>query len=381
MLPSTKRWVLGINASILIIAILFLTLTLFSSRQKVSEEESITMGVILSLTGPGAFVGEELRDGLLLAVKELTEGDGISGKSIQLLIEDSQTDPKMGISAFNKLELTDHPDFYISTLSSVSMTLAPLAQQYKVPLIGLVVSAPKFTQQNDWVFRYYPTAKDEVPPILSHLTKLNVKTLGILYLNDDYGVSVFDLLSAEFKKNGGSVKSDSFGVKDSDFRTQLLKLQGMDALYIVGLDSHLKLAYKQLRELGYDGYVLGPSTATLPTVTKTPEAEGVYVAAPRLYDPTFIPARELKIKYQEKYGKPLTHYAANGYDFMKLLGQQLNQQENISRNKIKETLASAFTYSGVFGVINNDIQVHEMSFPLYPARIEKGSIVYDKSSF
>jgi len=239
-------------------------------------EKKIKIGAVLSISGPASYVGEEVKDGMLLAVDEINSWGGIDGKKIELIIEDSKTNTQEGEEAFNKIEASYRPVLYVSTLSSVSMALAPLAEKNEVVPIGLVVTTPKLTEQNEWVFRYYATAKAEVLPILSMLEEWKVKKLGILYLNDDYGTSVFKLLKKEFERTGGVVTGETFEVKDSDFKEQIAELKDMEAIYAVGFDSNLKNVFKQLKKEDFIGFILGPATATLPSVRSIPEAIGEY---------------------------------------------------------------------------------------------------------
>ena len=71
-------------------------------------------------------------------------------------------------------------------------------------LVGVVVSDPALSRQNDWVFRYYTSSDDEVKIALYLLDELKVKKLGILYQDDEYGRSVYDPLKARFEKMAGS---------------------------------------------------------------------------------------------------------------------------------------------------------------------------------
>ncbi|RKZ22128.1 hypothetical protein DRQ18_03210, partial [bacterium] len=63
------------------------TLIVFPSCKK--QEKVIKIGAILPLTGRTAFLGEGERNALLLAVEEINK-EGINGKKIELIIEDSK---------------------------------------------------------------------------------------------------------------------------------------------------------------------------------------------------------------------------------------------------------------------------------------------------
>ena len=364
---STARIII---AAVVVVAVLTVFFMLKSKKQ-----EPIKIGTILSITGPGAYNGEEVKDGMILAVDEINTWGGINGKKIELVIKDSKSNLQESMKAFNKIEADHRPLLYVAMLSSVSMALAPLAKEKKVVLVGLVAATPKLTQQNEWVFRFWHLAELEVPPILSILQKLKVKKLGVLYLNDEYGTSVSKIIKKNFEATGGTVKSESFERKEVDCKKQITRLKDMDAIYSIGYASHLKNAFKKLREENFQGFILGAHGASGPIVTSMPEANGAYIAAPIIYNPGYLFAKELKEKYKTRYNRPLTQYAANGYDFMKLMAGLL-EDKKVSRESVKSVLEEGFIYSGVFGSIDVKPGEHDIIFPLHPARIVDGEVKY-----
>jgi branched-chain amino acid transport system substrate-binding protein len=342
---------------------------------KSTKEGPIKIGAVLSISGPGSQTGKDIKDGVLLAVDEINSWGGINGRKIELIIEDSKTNPQQGKKSFNKIETAHHPVLYVSTLSSVSMALAPLAGKNEVVLVGLAVTALKFTQHNEWVFRYFPTPEIEVPPILSILQDLKIKQLGILYQNDEYGTSVFKLLKKEFEKTGGAVRAEAFDLKGSDFKPQITKLKDREAIYSVGFSTRLKNVIKQLKEEDFKGFLLASNSAARPSIIGMPEANGVYAAAPVVYNPNYLLAKDAEEKYEARYDKPFNHIAANGYDFIKLLAGLLEDKE-VSRESIKSLLEEGFIYSGAFGSIDVKPGEHDITFPLHPAQIVDGEIKY-----
>jgi hypothetical protein len=106
----------------------------------------------------------------------------------------------IGIEAFKNLAAAHHPVLYVSMLSSGCIALAPPAETDKVVLMGLAATAPKLTEQREWVFRFWPLATNEAPPIRMILQELKIRKLGLLYLNDAYGLSALEAIKGEFEK-------------------------------------------------------------------------------------------------------------------------------------------------------------------------------------
>jgi branched-chain amino acid transport system substrate-binding protein len=310
-----------------------------------------------------------------LAIDEINSWGGINGSKLELIIEDSKTNPEEGKEAFKRIELKHQPLLYVSVLSSVSMAFASLPAENEVVLFGLLVSAPKFTQKNEWVFKYSPSPDVAVPTILSILQDLKVKRLGMLHLNDAYGQSFFELIKKGFEKTGGIVRNETFNLNSSDFKAQIVKLKDTEAIYSVGYPSHLKNVFKQLKEANYQGFILGETTATNYIVRSIPEANGVYVSTPIIYNPNFLFAKKISQEYNAIYNNPFSYEAAIGYDFIKIFAGLIEGQE-ISRKNIKHILDQGFMYSGVMGNQELEPGEQEINIPLYPAQIQDSKIKF-----
>ncbi len=336
------------------------------------KAESIKIGAIISLTGPGSHM-VDVRDALILAVDEINERGGINGRDVELIVKDSKTDPEEAVKVFNKLESAHQPILCFSTQSAICMALAPLAEKRGVPFVGLVAASPDLTKGKEWVFRYFTSPEYEVAPILFHLKEQGVRNLGILYLNDPYGVPVFERLREGFQKTGGTVKSASFERKIGSVNEQIENLEDVEAIYAVGYPSHLKKIFETLKEKKHEGVVLGSSGTV--NLMSTPAAEGVYSAAAVIYNPNNLFAKRAKEKYEGAYGKPFCHQVASGYDFVKLLTSLLEGRE-ISRGNVKSLLEKGFVYPGIFGEIVLKPGEHDIYFPLYPAQLVDGKVRY-----
>ena len=363
-------WIVIGTASVAILAIL---VVIFMQQEKA---ETVKIGAILSMTGPASDIGEQVRDGMLLAVDEINEWGGVNGRKVELIVGDSKTNPAEAVSVFDRIEKTHHPLLYVSTLSSISTAVSPLAEQSEVVIVPLVSTAPGITMQKEWTFRYYPTAETEIPPVLSILKDLKVEKLGIHYLDDEFGRSCFELLKRDFEKTGGTTINVPFETHlEHEHKKHLARWENTEALYVVGFPEHFKVIFRALREAEYEGYVIASSDAAVPGVFEAPAANGVYLAAPIIYNPGFIFTKHVRGRYETLYSKSFDHMAANGYDIVKILAGLLDEGE-ISRISVKRLLQAGFSHSGIFGAIYVDPEEHDMAFPLHPARVEDGKLKY-----
>ncbi|MBF0204533.1 MAG: ABC transporter substrate-binding protein [Desulfamplus sp.] len=423
-----------LKQTLMFIMSLLLILILSCSR----NEPPVHIGAALVLTGPAAFVGEEIRDGLAMAVEEINGRGGINGRRIELLIEDAnapsnsntsndtsnstsnntsnsstsnstsdeksmdgkpmvpahenpvQNDPAQkdpahedpahedpAQKAFETLD-RKNPLVILTSLSFLSVKLAPLAEAKKRLMVGLVASAPELTQNNrQWVYRYWITAEHEAPSMVDMFQQLhNTKgKLGVIYLDDAYGGSVYKDLEKRCASFSTTVSPAPFHVSQKIFSREVELVKHTSAVAIVGFDGHIINVLKALREIGYKGEIISTTTATLPSVTAIPEASGVYVTAPAIYNKNFHFIDQIKARYEKKFGKPFTQYSANGYDFIYIVSGLLEDQP-ITQESLKSLLENGFVYSGVFGNVELKKGKKDILFPLFPAQILNGSIIY-----
>lgn len=362
-----RRGIIVTVVVVVIVAVLAIFVVL-----QATKKEPIKIGAIVSLSGPAAAL-VDLRDGLLLAVDEVNSWGGINSRKIELIVEDSKSNPEEGKKAFSRIEADHRPLLYVATISSVSIALAPLAEENKVVLAGLVVATPRLTKQNQWCFKYYSSAHDIVQSTLYILRHLKVRRLGVLYQDDEFGVNIFKLFREEFKRTGGTIISESFKVQPLDIKGKIIKLKDTEAIYIVAFSKPTKQIIGQLKRINYDGFILGSSSAI--NLRTTPEANGVYLPAPIIYNPDYPFAKEVKKKYEVRYGKAFNQFAGIGYDFVKLLAGLLEDKE-ITRESVRNILEGGFIYPGVFGNIDVKRGQRNITFPLHPAQIIDGKVKY-----
>ena len=338
------------------------------------KDEKVIIGAILPLSGPASFVGEELRDGLMMAAKELNENGGINGKIIDIVIENAAGDKDAPEKAFNKI-MALSPLVIVTGTSSVSGVVAPLAEKNKEFMTALVATAPDLTKNREWVYRYWPTAEHEAPPMADIFQKLGKESFGIIYVDDAYGKSVFGDLCKRMKGQNVQIISSAFPLSENDFMKYARLVYSTGAVAIIGFDTHVVKILKALKEIHYSGALLSTTTGTLPTIRKNPESDGMLVSTTAIYNENYSFINEVKSRYQKLYQKEFTQYSANGYDFLKLLIGLMEDKE-MSKDTVKSLFEKGFLYSGVFGNIELTAGHHDIFFPLFPARIENGKIQY-----
>jgi len=369
-LEKRKKSILGI-IGIIVIAI---GLGSFFFFEESVGREPIKIGVTLAETGPASGLDIEIRDGMLMAVDEINSRGGINGRPIELIFVDNETNPEKAKKDFLEIEETHAPLLYISSTSTVSTAVSPLAEEHEVVLM-VSATAREITVDKQWTYRYFAMADVEAGPILQILDDLEIKNLGILYLNDEYGRDVSNEIGTRFENSEGIVSKEPFEPNVTDFKENIAKLQNEDAIYVVAFPDYVEIIFKQLREANYSGEILAPSDAVTFKIINMPEADGVYLTAPIIYDTKFLFASTVSENFESRYNKQFDHFAANGYDIVRLLGGLL-QNEELTRDNVKRVLDEGFSHSGVFGSVDVLPGEHDISFPLFPSQVVDGKLVF-----
>ena len=68
-----------------------------------ARADTIRIGAILPLTGPGALIGTQQMRGIQFAIDQANAKGGVHGNKIEVVFEDNQAKPDQSILSFNKL--------------------------------------------------------------------------------------------------------------------------------------------------------------------------------------------------------------------------------------------------------------------------------------
>ncbi len=341
------------------------------------EQKEVILGALLTLTvdGQQAPDGADVSNGMLLAVEELNQNGGIKGSQVSLEILDTKSDPELARQLFVELEERAAPVVTYAAYSHITFALAELAEEAKAPLLAIVTSAEDLTKGRDWVFRYWPGVREHVKALQAIVGQLGLKDLAVVYVDTEYGRSLYDQLAAALKQQGVSVSGTPMGTGTVDFQTLLPSLLESEAILIIGLGNHFVAAYDTLQLLDYQGIKLATSTAAMPEMMALPSFQDVYIDAPQIYNPRLpYPSRVRKV-YEERFGKPFSYFSAIGYDAVMLTAELLRGGET-DRATFKQMFEQGFTFPGLFGDVSPEPGSHDMAFPLYPSRVKDGGLIY-----
>lgn len=270
-----KKIIAGIVVIILIIA----GISYFSKNSnQTASKEPIKIGVILPLSGDLAFLGEQIKKGIDLAIAEY-KGKGIN---VDVIYEDDQSlSPSATVNAANKLLNIDKIDVGLTMLVEESRLIAPIFNKKEVPLLVLWDSNKLIQQSGDYIFSngFSTELAGETMANFAY-NELNLKTVAIVGHIDPWADIITKSFKDKFEIMGGKVVYDEqFNTETKDYRTAILKIKQLDsdAVYFPMIPMNSVNFLTQSKQLGLRSLFLTGDSFISDVIKKANDAsEGVY---------------------------------------------------------------------------------------------------------
>ncbi len=292
----------------------------------------ITVGVVISSSGPVAMVGIPQRNTIALLPKK------IGTENVRYISLDDGSDPTATVKAMNKLIKENNVDAIIGPSGSPNaMAALGIIAKAGVPLLAPVgtsgVVVPMDAQRK-WVFK--TTQNDDLiaQALVQDMVKRKIKTLGFIGTADPYGENWSRVISTLAAKNGISVTvKESFQRQDTSLTGQALKLVAKkpQAILIAAPGSSAVTPQVALYDRGYRGQVYQTHGAALDQFLKLggKKVENTILAASLMLVinevPNNHPSKQIAQKYindyKALYGVVPATFGANVYDAGLLLNK------------------------------------------------------------
>jgi branched-chain amino acid transport system substrate-binding protein len=261
--------------------------------------------------------------------------------------------------------------------SSVTLAIAPVAERNKVVLISASSTADKIRDAGDYIFRNVPpNARQAQTAVEFCLERLKAKRAAILYINNDYGISLRDEFKRRFQRAGGSIVAvEAYNPGARDFRSQLVKIKaaGPTVVFYPGHYQESGLILKQAKELGLKATFVGGDGSFAPELIQIAgnAAEGSYYTMMAMgYGVADEEIKKFVTAFKRKYGEEPSVYAAYAYDALKLIADAI-RRGGYTADGIKNALYETKDFKGVTGITRFD-KNGEVDKPFYIYEVKKG---------
>lgn len=312
----------------------------------------IKIGIVNSITGPEAPIGETMTNGYKLAAEDLKK----KGIEIDLISEDDTGKPQVALSAQEKLVTRDDVAAIVGPYpSSSANAMAKKSEQSKVPMLIPAASKEDITKQGyKYVFRLNAPSSEYSLVVLEAALHLGpAKTVAVVYENTDFGTAAAKTMRDQAKERKLEIVADeSYSKGSPDYRSTLSQIKGKnpDLVFMVSYVADAILLMRQAREMGLSPKAFlggGAGFTTNQFAEEKAISENVMSSTQWTEDGKWPGAPEWAARYRKVFGKEPTYHAACAYEALRIMGEVANAAGG-SREKIREGL-KAGKWSGIMG--------------------------------
>ncbi|MGH1483855.1 MAG: ABC transporter substrate-binding protein [Geminicoccales bacterium] len=200
-----------------------------------AQAADINVGSVAGVTGPIAELVAPIVAGRNLAAEHVnSQGGLLGGDNYNLILADSQCDPKAGVDAGGKVVNVEQVVAIIG--ASCSGATNGMVQSVTIPAGVVAVSdsatAPSITDldDNDTVFRVAPSDAYQGLAIAQLAIDQGYKKLAMTYSNDDYNAGIAAVFEVAYQELGGEITANqAHEPNKASYRSELSTLSGGDA--------------------------------------------------------------------------------------------------------------------------------------------------------
>lgn len=318
------------------------------------QGEPIKIGAVLSLTGPGAGLGQPERNGALLAEKDINDKGGVKNRPIKILIEDDGSKPDNAKSKAEQLIFDQKvvaivgPSLTASTGAVSAMTNAE--QMAELALTGL---GPKIELSYKFLYHILPPQELNARAMLEYTTKvLKTKKVGVLH-DTGYGQVVMNSLNALKGDYGVEfVAVEKFEVGATDASAQAAKVRAADP-EVVFVIATSPVPFRNARQVKITQPIVSAIGSSAYDYVRGMGEFGDDIVFPEFVvgeDPTPQQADFVK-RFQQAYGALPKNYEAAAWDAVHIVAKAI---ETAGPNATREEIAKAIRgpYAGVMATYN-----------------------------
>lgn len=306
------------------------------------DSEQLVVGVLSALTGDGANFGTAVQNGVKLAYKELSPE---MQNRIKLVYDNDGLDPRLSISAFNKMIDVDKIDVLINASSPTGKAISPIADKKKIPLIAIATDK-EVVEDRNYAVNLWVTVEAEAHTAIDEAKKLGYKNIAVISTTNPFNLTCKDAYNKVNNGQIGITLDEEYAPEVKDFRTFLAKVRNdkqVDAIFVNLFLGQIGLFAKQAREMGI--------SLPLFTFELFEDPNEVKVSNNALVNQWYVnaddPESVFVTKYKANFPEGSLFAAANGYDALMLIAKALESGK--TAEDVNHLLHNLRNFSGALG--------------------------------
>ncbi len=300
-------------------------------------QDKLKVGVIATLSGPPAVLGQQLRNGFQLAVKEL--GGKLGGRDVEVIVQDDELKPDVAVTKVRALVERDKVDFVVGPIFSnmLQAIFKPVTDAGAIlisPNAGTSNYAGRECNPNFFVTSYQNDQMHEVAG--KYAQDKGIKSAYIMAPNYQAGKDALAGFKRYFK---GDVMDEVYvPLNQLDYSAELARIAAAkpEALFVF-LPGGMGVNFvRQFRQAGLADKVTFLSTFTVDESTLPAQQDaalGFFAGsnwAPNMDNPQ---NKKFVAAYEKEFGAVPATYAFQAYDAAMLIDAALKETKGNTSDK------------------------------------------------
>ncbi len=253
-------------------AVLLVSLSIFTATAGVARAAdsttTVNVDVLLSLSGPAAFLGHGDAQGFAALENMVNRSGGIRGTPLHFVVWDDQSSPQLAVQLTNELLAKKAPIILGSDFVATCSAMAPLI---KSAALAYCLSPGVHPEAGSYIYSAAVGTNDVLAVTVRYFRLRGMKRIGLITSTDGTGQDAersFDAALAQPEsRDVVRVANEHFAVGDVSVRTQLANLRraNPDVVFVWTTGPPFATVLRDMKESGFDIPVAG-STSNLTAV-------------------------------------------------------------------------------------------------------------------
>ncbi|MDP3650381.1 MAG: ABC transporter substrate-binding protein [Rhodoferax sp.] len=329
-------------------------------------QSTVKVGLLSTLSGPGAGLGVDIRDGFQLAVK--LAGGKLGGQNAEVIVADDQASPDVGRQTADRLVKRDKVDFMTGVVfSNVMLAVGAPTFQSQTYYISANAGPSQYAgeQCNPFFFSASYQNDNMHEAAGQVVTDKGFKRVAVIAPNYPAGKDAITGFKRFYK---GEVASEALpALNQLNFGTEIAQLRATkpDAVYIF-LPGGMGINFiKQFVGAGLskDMTLFGPGFSGDEDVIKAVGEPmlGMFNTTQWAHDMDNAANKKFVAEFEKEYGRLPTMYAAQGYDAAQLIDSAVRDTKGKLDDKaaVRKALMAA-----KFNSVRGEFKFNKNQFPI-----------------
>ncbi|QTA87802.1 Leucine binding and solute-binding domains-containing protein [Desulfonema magnum] len=312
----------------------------------------ILIGVVRTSTYSNFFL-----EGVTMAVEEINQRGGLSGRKIKPVVYDDMEDADKGERIAAELAKNEDVVAVVGHRSSnVAIPASVIYEEAGICYLSYGATDPDLTRyRGNFTFRNIPTQKEFGYQVAEYAHRSEFKKVITFYERKAVHKSLAEIFKARAMELGIEiVATRSYFTEENDFRSVIALLKKeyeFDSVLIAGDTPTAAVLVSQLREMGANVPIMGGDGLDTSDLWVIAGKAAENIAVPTVFN-ALAPdklTRDFVKRFESRYGFVPDTWAAQGYDAMSVLASAIEKGGSAVPIVISTTLRFLENWKGVTG--------------------------------